>query len=92
MYLEVPMIVHNETSLTGEEATNLLINSFIKEYKKRYIFLVLILLMGIAILITSLVTKQNEFITLGAIVTALGVGFFIYSIIDLKKTRSRVLK
>jgi len=86
------MIVHNETALTGEEATNLLVNSFIKEYKKRYIFLALILLMGIAILVTSLVTKQSEFITLGAIVTALGVGFFIYSIIDLKKTKKRVLK
>ena len=86
------MIVHNETSLTGEEATSLLINSVVKDYKKRYIYLALILLIGIAILIFSIITKQNEFITLGAIVAALGVGFFIYSIFDLKKTRTRVIK
>ena len=86
------MIVHNETSLTGEEAVTLLTNSLIRDTKRRYIFLALILILGVFILVFSIVSKQKEFITLGAVVTALGIGFIVYSFIDLKKSRKRIIK
>ncbi len=86
------MVVYNETTLSGEDVTNLLVESVARDYKKRYLFIALIFIIGIAVLIYSIISKQNEFIVMGAVVSALAIAFFIYSIIDIKKSRKRVMK
>lgn len=86
------MIVKNTTILSAEKATEILIRNTVKDYKKKYLYLGVILLIGISTLIIGLAFQETNAITMGAIFLAVGVGFFIYTIIELKRVKPRVIK
>ena len=84
------MIVKNKTELDKDEVLYILKKSAKKEYYKRYIYLALVFALGIAVLIIGLVSKQTNFIIMGAAITAIGIGFFVYSMIDLNRLDKRI--
>lgn len=86
------MVIKNITSLSGDNALNILISSTTREYRKRYIYLAILLLVGVLVLVLGLVMKQNNIVIMGAVVCAIAIGFFIYSLIDLKRMKSKILK
>ena len=86
------MVVKNITTLDKDEVLHILKTSSKKEYNKRYIYLFFVFVLGLAVLITGLVSSQSNTIIMGGAITALGVGFFVYSLIDLKKLEKRIIK
>ena len=86
------MVIKNITSLSGDEALNILITSTSREFKKRFIYLGLLVLVGIIVLVLGLALKQNNITIMGAVICAIAIGFFVYSLIDIKRMKKRVLK
>lgn len=86
------MVVKNKTELSGEQATDILIKSTSREQKKKYMYVAVIFIIGVLSLIIGLVMKETNVITMGAIISAIGVAFFVYIIIDMKKVRGRITK
>ena len=86
------MVVKNITTLDKDEVLHILKTSSKKEYNKRYIYLFFVFVLGLAVLITGLVSSQSNTIIMGGAITALGIGFFVYSLIDLKKLEKRIIK
>ena len=70
------MIIKNITSLSGDEALNILITSTSREFKKRFIYLGLLVLVGIIVLVLGLALKQNNITIMGAVICAIAIGFF----------------
>ncbi len=86
------MIVKNTTILSAEKATEILVRNTTKDYKKRYIYLAVILLIGITTLIIGIGFGETNAITMGSIFMAVGIGFFFYIIFEVSRVKTRVIK
>ncbi|MBQ9900061.1 MAG: hypothetical protein IJM36_02905 [Acholeplasmatales bacterium] len=86
------MVVKNRTELSGEKTTEILLKSASRDQRKKYLYVLVIFVIGILSLVIGLIIKEANVITMGAVISAIGVAFVIYVIVDLKMMRKRVEK
>lgn len=79
------MIVSNRTTITGEEATSLLVKSSKKDYIKKFYFAIFLVVAGIPIMTYGLIKSDYLYVTFGAVFIAMALVFTLFNVISLKK-------
>ncbi len=79
------MVVNNKTSITSDEAFELLNRSAKREYIKKYYFVIFLVVAGIPILTLGLIKKDNIYTIFGSAILAIAVAYIIYNTIYMKK-------
>ena len=85
------MVINNKTVLSGDEATLMLSQSAAKEFKSRYLFIILVLACGVFTLIIGMISYSSLFTVFGASIAALAIAYFIFTLIQVKKLPKKVI-
>lgn len=86
------MVVENRTELNGDYVYGILLKSSRKAIAKKFIPAAIIFIAGLVILIIALVSKANFYIAMGAIFSALGLVYFGYNLINMKRVKKYIEK
>ncbi len=79
------MVVYNKTSISSEEAYNLLVKSSKIEYSKKYIMSIILILIGIPIMVIGFYQNNTIYVTFGAIFIAFALVLIGFNFVQMMK-------
>lgn len=85
------MVVENRTELSGDEVNEILTKTAKRGILQKFIPASIIFILGLVILILGLVSNK-ALVALGAIFTALGLVYYLYNVINIRRANKLVLK